>query len=76
MITATNHVVTLTAAGFAIACSWCTPRAQLVALSQQYPAKVSHTICPACLALMEAERATVRDVERSIEETQRTRRAA
>lgn len=38
-------------------CAWHTPKAELDALSKQYPGQISHGLCPACALLMERETA-------------------
>ena len=36
-------------------CAWCMPKAELIALNQQYPGQVSHTICESCAAKLDAD---------------------
>jgi hypothetical protein len=37
------------------ACAWCTPKSELEALNRQHPGQVTHTLCSACAARLEAE---------------------
>jgi len=57
MTTALNTRVDVQPSGLVTACSWCCSRAQLVALHRAYPGTVSHSICPACSAKLDAEAA-------------------
>ena len=57
MTTKQNTRVDVEASGLITACAWCCTRAQLVALDRAYPARISHGICPACLAQLGREAA-------------------
>jgi hypothetical protein len=48
MVTQLNDVAVLGPKGFVVACSWCLPLPRLEQLAREFPAQVSHTICPAC----------------------------
>jgi hypothetical protein len=56
MVTLLNPAVDVAPDGIVTACSWCTPRPRLDELARAYPEKVSHGLCVACAATLEAPR--------------------
>lgn len=57
MTTKLHTAVDVEPSGLILVCAWCCTRPQLVALNRAYPGIVSHALCPACEARMNAEAA-------------------
>jgi hypothetical protein len=59
MVTQLSDVAVLGPKGFVVACSWCLTLPRLEQLAREFPAQVSHSMCPACTARVFAPKAAV-----------------